>query len=46
MWRLALGADAAREYFTWGLTIAGWYPRHSTPNDVPDYAAALKSTAP
>ncbi|MEI9935748.1 MAG: hypothetical protein WDO69_00855 [Pseudomonadota bacterium] len=27
MWRLGLGADVARRYSTWGLTIAGWYPR-------------------
>ena len=27
VWRLGLGADAAARYFTWGLTIGGWYPR-------------------
>jgi len=27
-WRLAVGADVARDYFTLGVTIAGWYPRH------------------
>jgi hypothetical protein len=27
MWRLGLGADVAHRYSTWGLTIAGWYPR-------------------
>ena len=27
MWRLGLGADVAHRYATWGLTIAGWYPR-------------------
>jgi hypothetical protein len=46
MWRLALGGDAARNYFTFGLTIAGWYPRHADPGDVPDYAALLKPPAP
>jgi hypothetical protein len=46
MWRLALGGDAARDYITWGLTIAGWYPRHSDPDDVPDYAAGLKPPSP
>jgi len=24
---LGLGADASRRYFSWGLTIGGWYPR-------------------
>ncbi|MEI9947516.1 MAG: hypothetical protein WDO74_00650 [Pseudomonadota bacterium] len=43
MWRLGLGGDAARDYYTWGLTIAGWYPRHSDPDDVPDFATAAKS---
>ena len=43
MWRLGLGGDAARDYYTWGLTIAGWYPRHSDPEDVPDYATAARS---
>jgi hypothetical protein len=27
VWRLGLGADAARNYFSWGLTLGGWYPR-------------------
>jgi hypothetical protein len=27
MWRLGVGADVASRYSTWGLTIAGWYPR-------------------
>ncbi len=27
MWRLGLGADVAHRYATWGITIAGWYPR-------------------
>jgi len=44
MWRLGLGGDAARDYYTWGLTIAGWYPRHKEPEDVPDYAT--RSRAP
>jgi len=43
MWRLGLGGDAARDYYTWGLTIAGWYPRHSDPDDVPDFAASHRS---
>ena len=32
VWRLGLGMDAARNYFTWGLTIGGWYPRHRSSN--------------
>jgi hypothetical protein len=43
MWRLGLGGDGARDYYTWGLTIAGWYPRHSDPDDVPDFAATARS---
>jgi hypothetical protein len=43
MWRLGLGVDAARDYYTWGLTIAGWYPRHEDPGSVPDFTKALKS---
>jgi len=46
MWRLGLGGDAARDYFTFGVTIAGWYPRHSDPEDVPDYAAPLRPPPP
>jgi hypothetical protein len=47
MWRLGLGGDAARDYYTWGVTIAGWYPRHIEPNDVPDFAAeSLAPTEP
>jgi hypothetical protein len=43
MWRLGLGGDVSRDYFTWGLTIAGWYPRHKTPASVPDFSAEMKS---
>jgi len=43
MWRLGLGADKARDYFTWGLTIAGWYPRHKDPESVPDFSAVVKA---
>jgi len=39
MWRLGLGGDAARNYYTWGVTIAGWYPRHTEPAKVPNFAA-------
>lgn len=39
MWRLGLGGDAAHRYYTWGVTIAGWYPRHTDPANVPNYAA-------
>jgi hypothetical protein len=46
MWRLGLGGDAARDYFTFGVTIAGWYPRHADPEDVPDYAAPLRPPPP
>jgi len=28
VWRLGVGGDAAHRYTTWGLTLAGWYPRH------------------
>lgn len=43
MWRLGLGFDGARDYYTWGLTIAGWYPRHKDPQSVPDFTAGVKS---
>jgi hypothetical protein len=29
LWRLALSADVAERYFTWGIMVGGWYPRHS-----------------
>jgi hypothetical protein len=37
VWRLGLGADVARRYSTWGVTVAGWYPRRrsSTAANVP-----------
>lgn len=35
MWRLGLGADVAHRYSTWGVTIAGWYPRHQDTSDMP-----------
>ena len=28
MWRLGAGGDVTARYATWGVTIAGWYPRH------------------
>jgi hypothetical protein len=28
MWRLGAGGDVTERYATWGVTIAGWYPRH------------------
>ena len=34
LWRLGLGADVAYRYSTWGLTLAGWYPRYAKPGDV------------
>jgi hypothetical protein len=41
MWRLGLGLDASRRYYTWGLTIAGWYPRRGgQPESTPQGAAA------
>jgi hypothetical protein len=43
MWRLGVGVDGARDYYTWGLTIAGWYPRHKDPESVPDFSAAVKA---
>jgi len=45
MWRLGLGADVSRRYYTWGVTIAGWYPRHSSPKDVPDFSGASSASA-
>jgi hypothetical protein len=35
-WRLAVGADVARDYFTLGVTIAGWYPRHHGTVQLPE----------
>ena len=34
LWRLGLSADAARQYSTWGITLAGWYPRHAEQSEV------------
>ena len=39
MWRLGVGSDSARDYYTWGVTIAGWYPRHTNKADVPNFAS-------
>lgn len=33
MWRLGLGVDAARDYFVWGVTLGGWYPRRTGVTD-------------
>jgi hypothetical protein len=33
LWRLGLGVDIAHRYYTWGVTIAGWYPRHTQARD-------------
>jgi hypothetical protein len=46
MWRLGAGGDVARDYFTWGVTIAGWYPRHTEPSAVPNFAAPLEAQGP
>jgi len=35
MWRLGLGAYVAHRYNTWGITIAGWYPRHTDRDQLP-----------
>jgi len=35
MWRLGLGGDAARQYYMWGITIGGWYPRHTNESELP-----------
>jgi len=43
MWRLGAGGDVAREYSTWGVTIAGWYPRHTDPEKVPNFAEPLEA---
>jgi len=29
MWRLGLGGDASTRYYTFGLSLGGWYPRQS-----------------
>jgi hypothetical protein len=39
MWRLGLGADVAHRYSTWGVTIAGWYPRHTEDDKLPGEGA-------
>jgi hypothetical protein len=36
MWRLGLGGDLAHRYSTWGITIAGWYPRHRDTDEFPE----------
>jgi hypothetical protein len=28
MWQISGSVDVARSYLTWGLSLAGWYPRH------------------
>ncbi len=28
MWQIGGSLDVSRRYLTWGLSIAGWYPRH------------------
>jgi hypothetical protein len=33
IWRLGLGLDVASRYSTWGITLAGWYPRHNKPDE-------------
>lgn len=35
MWRLGFGGDLAHRYTTWGITLAGWYPRHQGPDTIP-----------
>jgi hypothetical protein len=35
MWRLGFGADVAHRYTTWGVTLAGWYPRHQSGETIP-----------
>lgn len=39
MWRLGLGGDAAHRYYTWGVTIGGWYPRHTAAEQLPPQTA-------
>jgi hypothetical protein len=29
MWQLGGSMDVAPRYFSWGVSIAGWYPRHA-----------------
>ena len=38
IWRLGLGGDISRRYYTWGLTLGGWYPRRP---GLPDSAAKV-----
>ncbi|HEY3501141.1 MAG TPA: hypothetical protein VGK73_40890, partial [Polyangiaceae bacterium] len=45
VWRLGLGADVADRYSTWGLTVAGWYPRkRSDPKQQATSALEMTST--
>jgi hypothetical protein len=46
MWRLGLGGDAARQYYTWGVTIGGWYPRHTGVGELPLSAADSSGSPP
>jgi hypothetical protein len=29
LWRIGVGADIARNYSAFSVTVAGWYPRHN-----------------
>ena len=40
VWRIGLGGDASRRYFSWGLTIGGWYPRQRERDASPALGAA------
>lgn len=28
-WKVSTAVDAARDYLVWGISLGGWYPRHS-----------------
>lgn len=34
LWRLALSTDISERYFSWGIMVGGWYPRHSGNLDI------------
>lgn len=32
-WKVSTAVDAARDYLVWGISLGGWYPRHSLDED-------------
>jgi hypothetical protein len=43
VWRIGLGGDASRRYFSWGVTIGGWYPRQRQRDASPDVGDAVRA---